>query len=96
MNYTKWAIKITPENYKEIGEFYDKSCGGRNATYNSTTWYELKEYLGSHNSFEECILDDSLKKKSYSFSCGDSKYPLITIEEFRELINKKEVDYEIY
>lgn len=29
----KWSIKITPENYQEIGAFFDKSSNG--STYNA-------------------------------------------------------------
>lgn len=91
----KWCIKITRENEKEIGEYYDLSTGRVERKLYSNGW--IGSYFNSHNELGKSVMED-IGNNFTSFTGGNKPtkgHRVIEIEEFRTLI-KKEPSYELY
>lgn len=83
----KWCIKVTKENQRIVGPYYDKKCGSD--CY--TTLY-ANDYLRSHNEENQSIIQGTKVYASYKSKFVTEEYPEITLEKFLELIGEKQIE----
>lgn len=88
MSYTKWNIKITEDNYQEIGKYYDSKLD--TDIYNDIFW--VGYYISSHNTDGIYICNSNYDTNRSFVDKLDGG--TIDIKAFR-IITKNE-NYEIY
>lgn len=76
----KWCIKANEENWKTIGDFFNKQS--KTTCYNKDF---INQYYHSHNRQNHCILNIGNSSKSY-VRIKEDDYVEITFEEFEEYV----------
>jgi len=86
----KWCIRITKENLKVVGSYFDKQCGYDYNTYVDKFW--IDRYFHSKNMDRQDILVKSLKRYNASFADSNIRngFIEITFEQFKKYVLKKD------
>lgn len=89
MNYTKWAVRRTPNNYREINNYF--------GTLNNRSYSATGRWMDNDSNwhFYDFLIFPKLKSTTRVAEIPAS-YDEISWEEFQIYILKKQLSYELY